>query len=115
MAVVKKSPAAAAVATASKNQAKQTKTADLAPYLVKITGQPEKAYRAGCMRDKWWVRFNSFNGKPLKDLETSCMKDPPSLPKKAEGDAAKMEKFSGWLAFFKDEQGHLALIQGKTK
>ena len=76
---------------------------------LKITGQPEKAYRAGCARANWWDRFCKFDGKPLAELETSCYKDPPSLPKKAEGDVAKAEKFSGWLSFFKDERKNVRL------
>ena len=123
MAIVKKTPVTEAqvLKVMDKNAAAVRKLAPTPPvkvaanYVVKITGQPEKAYRANCMRAKWWTRFNSFNGKPLSDLEASCMKDPPSLPKKAEGDAAKMEKFSGWLAFFKDDRGHVALETRKAK
>lgn len=114
MAVVKTAAAdaVAKVAPVSKSQAKrldvQKADAPKAVGVVKIVGQPEKAYRPGCARDKWWGRFNQFNGKPLAELEASCMADPPSLPKKAK-DPTEAEKFSGWLAFFKDVRKHVTI------
>jgi hypothetical protein len=75
---------------------------------LKVTGQPEKPYRAKSARAAWWDFIQSQNGKAVTAAVAAAQAKPPSTPTNGKL-KDKCEPPMGWVNYFK-AQGVLTLI-----